>query len=146
MCTSSHLSAWNISFYHINISFYSKKIKKCVEWRSHFLANLKPSFIYVYFLLAYLYPIYIHWCIPTLCFPGGSDGVESACSAGDSGLITGSGRSPEEGNGYPLQCSWASSLVAQLGKNPPAMRETWIWSLGWEDPLEKGKATLPILA
>ena len=31
--------------------------------------------------------------------------------------------------------------VAQLVKNPPAMRETWVWSLGWEDPLEKGKAT-----
>ena len=33
------------------------------------------------------------------------------------------------------------SLAAQLVKNPPAMWETWIWSLGWEDPLEKGKAT-----
>ena len=41
--------------------------------------------------------------------------------------------------GYPLQDSWAS-LVAQLVKNPPAMRETWVQSLGWEDPLEKGKA------
>ena len=44
------------------------------------------------------------------------------------------------GEGYPLQYSWAF-LVAQLVKNPPAMRETWIRSLGWEDPLEKGKAT-----
>ena len=35
---------------------------------------------------------------------------------------------------------WAS-LVAQLVKNPPAMKETWVPSLGWEDPLEKGKAT-----
>ena len=35
---------------------------------------------------------------------------------------------------------WAS-LVAQLVKNPPAMRETWVRSLDWEDPLEKGKAT-----
>ena len=35
--------------------------------------------------------------------------------------------------------NWAS-LVAQLVKNPLAMRETWVWSLGWEDPLEKGKA------
>ena len=42
--------------------------------------------------------------------------------------------------GYPLQYSWAS-LVAQLVKNPPAMRETWVRSLDWEDPLEKGKAT-----
>ena len=46
----------------------------------------------------------------------------------------------DKGIGYPLQYSWAS-LVAQLVKNPPAMRETWVWSLGWEDPLEKGKAT-----
>ena len=42
--------------------------------------------------------------------------------------------------GYPLQYSWAS-LVAQLVKNPPAIPETWVQSLGWEDPLEKGKAT-----
>ena len=33
------------------------------------------------------------------------------------------------------------SLVAQLVKNPPTMRETWVQSLDWEDPLEKGKAT-----
>ena len=33
-----------------------------------------------------------------------------------------------------------ASLVAQMGKNPPAMRETWVWSLGWEDPLEEGMA------
>ena len=42
--------------------------------------------------------------------------------------------------GDPLQYSWAS-LVAHLGKNPPASWETWVLSLGWEDPLEKGKAT-----
>ena len=42
--------------------------------------------------------------------------------------------------GYPLQYSWAS-LVAQLAKNPPAMLEIWILSLGWEDSLEKGIAT-----
>ena len=36
-----------------------------------------------------------------------------------------------------------ASLVAQLVKNPPAMREIWIGSLGWEEPLEKGKATHP---
>jgi len=48
------------------------------------------------------------------------------------------GRSAGEGVGYPLQDSWAS-LVAQLVKNLSAMRETWIQSLGWEDPLEEGK-------
>ena len=36
---------------------------------------------------------------------------------------------------------YRASLVAQLVKNPPAMRETWVQSLGWEDHLEKGKAT-----
>ena len=70
-------------------------------------------------------------------FPGGSVDKESACNAGDSGLIPRSGRSPGEGIGYPLQYSWAS-LVAQLVKNPPAIWETWVQSLGWEDPLEKG--------
>ena len=75
-----------------------------------------------------------------LGFPGSSAGKESACDAGDPSLIPGSGRSTGEGIGYPLQYSWAS-LVAQLVKNPPAVRETWVRSLGWEDPLEKGIAT-----
>ena len=69
-----------------------------------------------------------------------SVGKESACSAGDTSLIPGSGRSAGEGIGYPLQYSWAS-LVAQLVKNLPAMQETWVESPGWEDPLEKGKVT-----
>ena len=68
-----------------------------------------------------------------------SDGKESACNAGDSGSISGSGRSTGEGISYPLQYSWAS-LVAQLVKNPPAMQETWVQSLGQEDPLEKKMA------
>ena len=55
-------------------------------------------------------------------------------------LIPGAGRAAREGIGYPLQDSWASR-VAQLVENLPAMRETWVQSLGWEDPLEKGKAT-----
>ena len=55
-------------------------------------------------------------------------------------MIPGSGRSPGEGIDYPLQYSWAS-LVAQTVKNLPAMLETWVQSLGLEDPLEKGKAT-----
>ena len=59
---------------------------------------------------------------------------------GNQGSIPGSGRSAAEGIGYPLQYSWAS-LVAQLVTNLPAMQENWVESLGWEDPLEKGKAT-----
>ena len=64
----------------------------------------------------------------------------SACNVGDMGSSPRSGRSTGEGIGYPLYYSWIS-LVAQLVKNPPAMGETWVRSLGWEDPLEKGKAT-----
>ena len=55
-------------------------------------------------------------------------------------MIPGSGRSTGKGIGYPLQYSWVS-LVAQLIKNLPAMQETWVQSLGREDPLEKEKAT-----
>ena len=73
-------------------------------------------------------------------FPDSSVGKESTCNAGDPGSIPGLGRSTGEGIGYPLQYSW-SSLVAQLGKNLPAIQETWVWSLGLEDTLEKGKAT-----
>jgi len=50
------------------------------------------------------------------------------------------GRFAGEGIGYPLQYSWPS-LVAQLVKNPPAIHEAWVRSLGWEDALEKRKAT-----
>ena len=73
-------------------------------------------------------------------FSGSSAGKESTCNAGDPGLTPGSEISSGQGIGYPLQYSWVS-LVAQLVKNPPAMRETWVRSLGWEDPLEKAKAT-----
>ena len=69
-----------------------------------------------------------------------SVGKESACNAGDGSLIPRLGRSSGEWIGYPHQFSCAS-LVTQLVKNPPAMWETWVWSLDWEDPLEKGKAT-----
>ena len=55
--------------------------------------------------------------------PDSSVGEESACNAGDPGLIPGLGRSPREGIGYPFQYSWAF-LVAQLVKNPSAMWET----------------------
>ena len=96
-------------------------------------------------------------------FPCGSAGKESICNVGDLGSIPGLERSPGEGKGYLLQYSglensmncivygiaksqvWLSNfwafLVAQLVKKPPAMQDTWVWSLGWEDPLEEGMAT-----
>ena len=82
-------------------------------------------------------------CVISLCdtgFPDSSVGKESICNEGDPSSIPGLGRSAGEGIGYPLQYSWVS-LVAQLVKNHLVMRETWVQSLDWEDPLEKGKAT-----
>ena len=73
-------------------------------------------------------------------FPGGSAGKESACNAGDPGLIPGSGRSPGEGIGYSLRY-FGPSLMAQTVKNLPAMWETWVQSLGWEDALEESMAS-----
>ena len=84
-----------------------------------------------------------HICIVLNCspgFPGSSAGKESACNAGDPGLVPGLGRSPGEGICYPHQYSWAS-LVAQMVKNLPKMRETWVRSLSWEDSLKEGTAT-----
>ena len=73
-------------------------------------------------------------------FAGSSAGKESACNAGDPGLIPGLGRFTGDEIGYPLQYSWAS-LAAQMVKNLPAVWETWVWSLHWGDPLEDGMST-----
>ena len=107
----------------------------CFQWRRAALPKIKLQFR-EQSCLNWLHPSY--WG-----FPDSSVGKESACSAGDPGLIPGSGRSAGEGIGYPLQHSWAS-LVAQLVKYSPALWDTWVRSLGWEDPLEKGKATTPV--
>ena len=112
----------------------------------------------------------IHWRsyrLPTfvfLGFPCGSAGKESACNAGDLGLIPGLGRSPGEGKGYTFQYSdlensmesiihgvpksrtqlndfhftSLSRTVAQIVKNSPVMQETRVQPLGQENPLEKG--------
>ena len=69
-----------------------------------------------------------------------SVGKESTFNAWDPGSIPELGGSAGEGIGYSLQYSRAS-LVGQLIKNLSTMRETWVRSLDWEDPLEKGKAT-----
>ena len=71
---------------------------------------------------------------------GSSAGKGSAGNAGDPSSIPWSERSAGKGTGYPLQYSWAS-LVAHMVKNPPAVWETWVRSLGWENALEKGTAT-----
>ena len=73
-------------------------------------------------------------------FPGSSAGKESTRSVEDLGSVPGLGKYDGEGLGYPLQSTWAS-LLALILKNLPALQETWVQSLGWEDLLEKGKAT-----
>ena len=75
-----------------------------------------------------------------MCFLGSSAGKESTWNAGDSGSIPGLASSPGEGIDHPLQYSWAF-LVAQTVKNPLAVWENGVQSLGWEDPLEEGVAT-----
>ena len=69
--------------------------------------------------------------------------TESTCNAGDPGSTPGLGRAAGEGIGYPLQYSWAS-LTTQLVKNPPAMRETWVGSLGWKIPLRRERPPSPV--
>ena len=71
---------------------------------------------------------------PDWGFPQSSVGKESDYSTRDMGLIPGSGRSPGEGIGNPLP--WWLRQIKRL----PAMRETRVRSLGWEDPLEKEMA------
>ena len=108
----------------------------------HDWSNLACTIIsYVEHLFLFLLTIYMYSLQKCLT----SVDKESTYHAGDPGLIPGLGRCPGEGTGYPLQYSWAF-LVAQLVKNLPAMQEIWVQSLGWEDSLEKGKATHSILA
>ena len=76
-------------------------------------------------------------------FPDSSAGKESACNAGDPSSIPGLGRSTGEGIGYPLQYSWVS-LVAQLVKNPPAVRETWVQSRVGTIPWRRERLPTPV--
>ena len=86
----------------------------------------------------------IYICIHTHIYiqgvAGSSADKESACNAGNPGLIPGLGRSPGKGIGYPFQYSGAS-LVAQMVKYLHAMQETWVQTLGQEDTLVEEMAT-----
>ena len=86
------------------------------------------------------------WFFPDIFlqgFPGSSTDKESTCNAGEPSSIPGFGSSPGEGIYYPLQYSWAS-LVAQLVKNLPAMRETWVWSLVGKIPWRMEQLPTPV--
>ena len=75
--------------------------------------------------------------------PGSSADKESTCNAGDPDLTPGSGRSTGKGIGYSLQHSRAS-LMAQTVKNPPAMWDTRVQSLSWEDPWRREWLPTPV--
>ena len=94
------------------------------------------SWFHGIFALGIILIIYWQMILTSKGFPDSSVGKELAWNAGDPGSIPGLGRSAGERIGYPLQDTWAS-LVAQLVKNPPAMWETWVLSLGWDITLEK---------
>ena len=73
----------------------------------------------------------LQWTFNFQGFPGGSDGEVSACKAGNLGLIPGLGRSPEEGNGYPLQYSWLENAILKIITSvllPPCGKS---WALQW---------------
>ena len=78
-----------------------------------------------------------------MSFPGSSTSKDSTRSAGDTTSISGSGRSPGEGIGYPLQYPWVS-LVARRVKNLPGMQKPWIQTLGWEIPWRKAWQCPPV--
>ena len=99
--------------------------------------------MYIYICVCVCVYVYMYVCMYIniyMGFPDSSAGKESICNAGDPGSISGLGRSPGEGIGYPLQYCLAS-LVAQLVNNLPEIWETRVWSLGWEDPLKEGMTT-----
>ena len=123
------------------VSFHMRHFQIIRKYAATALQKIVISFLVPFPPKSLFRPFIIIGCLSlTVGFPGSSVGKESTCNAGDLGLIPWLGRSAGEWIVYPFQCSWASP-VAQLVKNLPAMRETWVLSLGWEDPLGKGKAT-----
>ena len=135
------ICVWNSEVQH-----GTKLVCSSVEIASVKRYETYPKIIFLYWLwsilVIFLYSLRFVFN-NEISFRPSSVGKESSCNAGDPSSIPGLGRFAGEGTGYPLQYSWAS-LVAQLVKNPLAMRETWVWSLGWEDPLEKGQVPTPV--
>ena len=104
----------------------------CIMYVYSIIFSCILLYLYIYLYILFYILIYILWG-----FSHSSVGKESGCNAGNPSSIPESGRSPGEGIGYLRQYSWAS-IVAQLVKN---LTPAWVRSLGWEDPLEEGKAT-----
>ena len=135
-CSCSEVSSWLVKSWHEGQGWWGEQksdlaiVFPVVFSPHHFvflLSRLLPKCVFFSFFF------FLIWFYRDWAFPGSSAGKESTYNAGDPGSIPGLGRSPGEGIDYTLQYS-GSSLVAQM-VNPPAMQETWVQSLGWEDPL-----------
>ena len=105
------------------------------------LKQIWPFLLHLYGKEKIPFKLEIGWCMTLHWWLSGK---ESACNAGDLGLIAGLGRSP--GGGMATHSSilaWrilmGASLIAQLVKNPPVMQETLVQFLDQEDLLEKGE-------
>ena len=105
-----------------------------LPWATSSACLLQLFFFFIVFKFIFFHANFFFFFFSSPTFPSTSPssglpfcsvGKGSACIAGNPGSVLRSGRSAGEGTGYPLQYSWAS-LVAQLGKNLPAMRETWV--------------------
>ena len=114
------------AFQRINTPEHDKRLYECFILSSHYIFPpcLKGHRIKIGNVNYQQKAMFVGWYYSSMDFPGSSAGKESACNAGDPGLIPESRRSAGEGIGYPLQYSWAS-LVAQLVKNLPAVWKTW---------------------
>ena len=106
--SSQAVNVTTISYY----SLYLTALQSFVTWRPHLDRELRTSRPWVLFI--FVSPAFDR--VSGTYFLGGSDGKESVCNAGDLGLIPGLGRSPGEGNSYPLQYSCLKN---------PMDREAW---------------------
>ena len=133
---SSHLHFFKCYIYHLFKCYIYHLLYNCMIWGPFIFSvtlHLSPwCFSWEYY--PHLFNEFCNMGFPDILVKNPPAMQETPVQ------ILGSGRSPGKQIGCQLQCSWAS-LVAELVKNPPALRETWVWSLGWEDPLERRKAT-----
>ena len=88
-----------------------------ISFPSSYLYTLKKKIFKIFLLknksiyYTYVYHLFLYFFI--LGFPDGSDGKESACNSGEMVPIPGSGKSPGEGNGNPIQYSWLENFMVR---------------------------------
>ena len=104
----------------------------------HKIYNQLGCYLFHNLKLKFDYSLYLCTHIMCLCFPGGSEVKASACNAGNLGSIPGSGRSPGEGNGNPLQYSCLeNSMDRGVTQSCPALCDPW-WTAAHQAPQSIG--------